>query len=410
MNKAMKTTKSNNNSKAPNVKSAKKTTVQPEKLSSQNNLLKIAQPNASQHQINQLWQKIAQQKQRNQDYIANMDGQLALYHQTIAPAKAQYLLPALVGLIERLIELFERKTIADSQRDVMVKWIGDLQEGVMDISPDAGMQLHIKIANTLQKVAKYKLSDAEANALDEQMQTVLSELVQEMSDSDIKPPADGWTFDNIAETLQQAAHAQFFEQLEGNLDDDRPDKSSSEPIADQDFNQWLNQLFRRTAKALHPDKQSDESLREHYQAMMAQLSHAKEVGDMVTIIELYKKYVGDDQFNNLTAFDAKRLITALTQHLHGLKAEFYQLQNSNQLTDYAVKRLQKCAKNPKQLDKWVVEIKDEANHLDQTRSELKNLTVLKQVLDEMWQEHEAHFLQVQLQQLMEEGAFGFFEE
>lgn len=406
----MKTTKTHKNTKASNVKSTKKPAIQQENASSQNSLLKIAQPNASQHQINQLWQKIAQQKQRNQDYIANMDGQLALYYQTIAPAKAQYLLPALVGLIERLIELFERKTIADWQREVMVKWIGDLQEGVMDISPDAGMQLHIKITNTLQKVAKYKLSDAEADALDEQMQTVLSKLVQEMSGSDIKPPEDGWTFDNIAETLQQAAHAQFFEQLEGNLDDDRPDKSSSEPTADQDFNQWLNQLFRRTAKALHPDKQSDESLREHYQGIMAQLSHAKEVSDIVTIIELYRKYIGDDQFNNLTALDEKRLITALTQHLHGLKAEYHQLQNSNQLTDYAVKRLQKCAKNPKQLDKWIAEIKDEANHLDQTRSELKNLTVLKQVLNEIWQEHEAHFLQVQLQQLMEEGAFGFFEE
>lgn len=410
MTKPMKTTKTHKNTKASNVKSTKKPAIQQENASSQNSLLKIAQPNATQHQINQLWQKIAQQKQRNQDYIANMDGQLALYYQTIAPAKVQYLLPALVGLIERLIELFERKTIADWQREVMVKWIGDLQEGVMDISPDAGMQLHIKIANTLQKVAKYKLSDAEADALDEQMQTVLSELVQGMSGSDIKPPEDGWTFDNIAETLQQAAHAQFFEQLEGNLDDDRPDKSSSEPTADQDFNQWLNQLFRRTAKALHPDKQSDESLREHYQGIMAQLSHAKEVSDIVTIIELYRKYIGDDQFNNLTQLDEKRLITALTQHLHGLKAEYHQLQNSNQLTDYAVKRLQKCAKNPKQLDKWIAEIKDEANHLDQTRSELKNLTVLKQILDEMWQEHEAHFLQIQLQQLMEDGAFGFFEE
>lgn len=367
-----------------------------------NSLLKSTDTNSQKHKINQLWEKILKQKQRNQDYISKMDSHLGLYHQAIAPTKVEYLLPSLVSLITRLIELFERKTISDWQRTFIIDWIGDLLEDVMDISPDIGMQLQLKASNATQKVIKYKLSDEESEEFEQHMQNTFKTLVEDMYGGPVPTPEEGWDFENITHILEGFSEAQFFEQNEGNIGEEKPIiNNHSTTDADSDFRKWFNQMFRRTAKALHPDKQSNDTVRERNQAIMAELSHAKATGDIVTIIQLYMTHVGDNQFNAFSELDEARLINALNQQLTKLKVEFIELKDETVLTDYAIKRLKKCAKNPKKLQEWIDEIKAQAVKLEETRAKLKSLKALKQEIEVMIQEQESYYLQVHFQKLFD---------
>lgn len=116
---------------------------------------------------------------------------------------------------------------------------------------------------------------------------------------DIPVPEQGWDFASFAEKM--AKHQADFAEKERN-DEFMHQSQSTQPHLQMtdDVERWLNQMYRRTAKVLHPDLQTDEQLKLEYQDKMAQLFHAKDVGDITTIFDLYLQYVGDEQFKNMS--------------------------------------------------------------------------------------------------------------
>jgi hypothetical protein len=85
----------------------------------------------------------------------------------------------------------------------------------------------------------------------------------------------------------------------------------------------FQRLFRATAAKLHPDREPDPALRDKKQQLMASLLKARKRGDIITIIDLYKTWVGDQ--NSLSQTDEKALHSALEQWVSTLEAEKHEI-------------------------------------------------------------------------------------
>ena len=137
---------------------------------------------------------------------------------------------------------------------------------------------------------------------------------------------------------------------------------------------------------------------------MARLSYAKEQQDIATIIELYMTHAGDNVLADMAELDEKHLVKALAQQLDALKYQYKARQQSSVLTDYALKRLQKASKDPKEQQKWLKEIQHEAKQCEITKSQLKSLSKLKGILETMWEQE--HAQELRMRAMMMEEMFG----
>lgn len=90
-------------------------------------------------------------------------------------------------------------------------------------------------------------------------------------------------------------------------------------------NQAFQQMFRATAGKLHPDREPDATIRLEKQKLMASLLKARKKGDVLTVMEMYEKYVGKHE--GFSKADQKAL-------LNSLKAMISELEESQEAIIY----------------------------------------------------------------------------
>ncbi|MBV1919706.1 MAG: hypothetical protein KUG73_03430 [Pseudomonadales bacterium] len=75
-----------------------------------------------------------------------------------------------------------------------------------------------------------------------------------------------------------------------------PSEHSLEPPKEKNIfsDKWLRTIFRRTANALHPDKERNAALRKEKEGLMAQLLTARDDKDVYSLINLYMQHVDSD--------------------------------------------------------------------------------------------------------------------
>lgn len=112
---------------------------------------------------------------------------------------------------------------------------------------------------------------------------------------------------------------------------------------------------------------------------MATLSQAKDNNDIVTLIELYHKYVGNESLND-DVFHEQPLIAYFHHYLKQLKYEYESYQEDGILTDMTIERIKKSQKNKNTLNAWIREIKHEAKHCQKTHTPFNTLNDLKSIL------------------------------
>lgn len=74
-------------------------------------------------------------------------------------------------------------------------------------------------------------------------------------------------------------------------------------------NQAFQKMFRATAGKLHPDREPDATIRLEKQKLMASLLKARKKGDVLTVMEMYEKYVGKHE--GFSKADQKALLNSL---------------------------------------------------------------------------------------------------
>jgi hypothetical protein len=162
-----------------------------------------------------------------------------------------------------------------------------------------------------------------------------------------------------------------------------PGESSDPELAGETVfsDHWFKDLFRRAARALHPDREPDEQLRAQKQEIMAKLLAARDAEDLATILSIYMDHVGDGELA-VSHASSRQLEQILRQQLLALEEDREDIISVSPL-HYRVHNAL-YGKSAAKLSRTLAEIKQdiqrEAHSTAALGVDLKNLTILKEVL------------------------------
>jgi hypothetical protein len=152
--------------------------------------------------------------------------------------------------------------------------------------------------------------------------------------------------------------------------------------------QWLTTLFRRTANALHPDKERNEDLRSEKQELMAQLLAAREQKDVFSLLNMYMQYVdGNDLF--VTDETMGKLCAQLNEQKHQLADEKQYILHQHPEVAELYKKLhcRSKKKRDKNIERHIQDIQQSTQQMLEFVVSLRNLEILKMHLADRYQEH-----------------------
>lgn len=142
----------------------------------------------------------------------------------------------------------------------------------------------------------------------------------------------------------------------------------------------FQRLFRQTAAALHPDRESDDALRIKKHELMSQLLQARKDSDLITVIRLHEKYATAD--TDLDSDDHKELEGLLENYLNQEKSRLFELCEQSPAHLYAYTQFydKKPATVTRRINAHVRKVKKQQKSLLDIMSGLKTLKQLKLIL------------------------------
>ena len=336
---------------------------------------KNAEKDPTQKKFDKLWKTI-EQKQQKLDQISHELSTLnQLYNDEIAPTEQKLIQPC-AELIGRLMEFFPRKTLGKNARFELNEWIIELLDLLFLVDPTEARKLGELHTETIAEFAgisvdemrqeedtlNYDEFEAEWYAHDEE-----EAFQDEGTDSGFQEDLFG--FDNDARST-----ADMF---------GKPTDAASTQQKNIFSDSWLKSLFRKTAKALHPDGEINEERRVEKQALMKQLLVARDNKDIFMMLSLYQHHVNQEAIAT-----NKETIQAIIPHLERkimelddeLEEQISSDPKSAALYDMFGGKKQKAVM--KIVKAQQRELQDLTQELSDTTQSLSNLKALKRALNE----------------------------
>lgn len=384
--------------------------------------IKLTVPTAQAHprknkqpvKLNKLWRQVQKQRQVNLALAESLDALIQDYHGKVLPAEKETLLPVQVRLTKRLIELFSRKSLSNWHRNEMADWIGSLLEDIGLQDQEQGNALATDYNRVVAEQAGMTVEEMETlqGAQEALQEEVLKDAFGDAFEAFMEESMDADGEGGLDDEALAAAFEEFQEDLFGFADRDDlfegehtaqagmkgeafdSFEEAASPEAEMD-GKWLRQLFRRTAAVLHPDKEQDPQRREQKQQAMAELLDARDKEDVISMVSLYAEHVADGEFS-VEATDMDKFSRLLEQQLEDLEEEYFGCIHQSPLHHFVYQNLYaKTAKSrTKKLKAFLAQIEQQVQGLEETIGYLRNLTRLKEVLGERY----------------EQRRFGYFEE
>ncbi len=392
-----------------------------------------------QKEFSKLWKRIAALKKSN----ATFEQKLHKLVEQVAPILKNYeanSVAVMHQLIEKKIHFLGMKSLGRYNRDALSEWIEDSFQVIQAMQPEASdlFKSQVKLYN--QTLARFY-------DLDEQPEDHHSAFSIEPDNDDDIPESLDELFEQLAQQFQaqQALDREEFldslnnqqqsllddadkiaafdelqrqelehemEQMKAQFNEMKVSLDDDEFAADDDFdfnfdNEHANfsqeppssqksdklrqlldganisKMFRRIARALHPDREQDPEQQLIKQTLMAQAIQARDDGDIITIFDMYATYVDNSELY----FDDAQLDSINTL----LKEQIKQLQHDKQKIIQATPRSYQCYemfyagsanKIALKVKLFEKDSKQEMADLKGLASALKNLKIMKQVIDE----------------------------
>jgi hypothetical protein len=376
------------------------TTITPKK----NNKKKSNTQTKQQMQFDKLWKRIEKQKKQNQTLRTELDALSLIYKEQILPLEIAAQTPVF-SLLEKLIDFYSRKSMTKWQRVELTEWISDSLETAFTLDAEKSEALkeqwlfqiadfHDIDGDEMKETLKAAEADAEAYFEG----TMNDEFGQQSKDSE--------STDSVNDNTKDSTHDMFGDAF----DDDQPDQEDNDPFsafreAFEEFKaemesrkapeplkmdeKWLKSIFRKTANALHPDKEQDADKREEKEILMTELLRARDDNDVLALISLYHAHVSEDALEiNEQSLDA--LCEQLKNQLDRLCHEKEDLISGVENPVHGIIYDNLYGKSKKQQALTIKNYKDELalekEALMDMVSTLKNLKVLKTHLEKRYDE------------------------
>ncbi len=373
-----------------------------------------ARPRAGRSRFQHLWEHAARKKQANEMLEAGLEDLLDRIEREIRPAE-QKMGGALLEMMDRLLMFSTRKSLSQWQRVELDSWI---HETLMELQA-LGLvdrELHNRMAEMHARDLGLTLDDDSELSSSEQLEKYLANVISQhgignddehrfdddFTEADKAHHEPGHIEDLFAELFDfgneegktgsasssagekgsaRAGFEEFFEQFDtaGELDGSKDVRLNSTAF---------KTLFRRTARALHPDKERDADKRAEKQGLMAALLEARRNNDLITIMEMYNRYAAVRE--DLEAADCTELEGVLELYLKQQESREYEIINRSPLHAEAYDRF--YAKTSKIIDRRLAQhlakIEDRKAGLELFAEKVKTLKVLKPVLEERYDLHD----------------------
>lgn len=185
--------------------------------------------------------------------------------------------------------------------------------------------------------------------------------------------------DDLAELLRKL-NAEFGEDHQFEPPTEEP---AAKPVDDVVF----KRLFRQTAAALHPDKESDEGKRQEKHELMSQLLKARKEYDLITILRLHEEHAKAE--SGLDADDEQALEQILVEYLNQQQRRLNEIVQQSPMHHMAFTEFyhKTPATVTRRIKTHLAKIEQKRQGLLAFMTHVKTLKTLKQVLSDRYDAH-----------------------
>ncbi len=347
----------------------------------------------------QLWAEASSLAKENLELEAELDALVRRVDTEIVQVERQ-LGEAIQQVVHRQLDFAQRKSLLKWQRAELDQWIDEnLQElsamGLIDdalhnklaalqaakmgvdIDPDSDLSAAEQLEKHLEEDAATYRKQFEDEDID--LDDTLDDMYGDEDESYLDE--DDLEDDNLAELLRRL-NAEFGDQ---NQFERRAEQPAKKPIDDAVF----KRLFRQTAAALHPDKESDEGRRQEKHELMSQLLKARKEYDLITILRLHEEHATAE--SGLKAEDEQALEQILVEYLNQQQRRTDEIIWQSPMHHMAFTEFyhKKSATVTRRIKTHLAKVEKKRQGLLAFMTDVKTLKTLKQVLAERYEEQMA---------------------
>lgn len=274
----------------------------------------------SEEKFNDAWQRIMRQQNKNDRLRADAQ---AFAHdiQSGIQDKEKAYMEAIYFSSQHLLSFFRRTSLAQWERAELLEWAVEY----LNAMTNNPFSQHLDIFALQQQVEEaYAFAYPESQSLHDPSDDDSAFDDEEHDDSDDEEPSVEDMYEEhesfFDDFFRQQQHAQQQRVQDENLALKHLIRSSS-----------INQLFRKLASILHPDKERDEAARAEKNRLMGELIQARDSNDIPKLFSFYAEYVGDSPLQELGG-DLDGATVLLEQHLRYLLDQKEDILDENPLT------------------------------------------------------------------------------
>ncbi len=354
-----------------------------------------------QARFDKLWQRIEKQKKQNLKLRTELDALCIVYKEQILPLEIAAKMPVL-SLLEKLIDFYSRKSMTKWQRIELTEWINESIEGAYRIDQQKADQLKEQFFTQVAAFHGISKEDMEKTIAEAEAQA--DSLFENVSSDDTNnAEGSGEKSSNREFTEDMFGDASCGENDEGIPDEDdlfkafkdafeefRAGMETQQAPEPMKFDEkWLKSVFRKTANALHPDKEQDATKREEKERLMAELLSARDDNDVLALITLYYAHVSEDTLEiNEQSLD--KLCDQLQNQLDRLLYEKRDIISGAENPVHEMVYANLHGKTKKQQEKtikdYIRDLQGEKETFTEMIQSLKNLKTLKSHLEVRYDE------------------------
>lgn len=345
-----------------------------------------------QARFDRLSEQLARKRRQHDRFIKDID-ELAEISQRLNTEHDRKQLPTLIALAKKLTTFSGRKSLSNWHRDELLDWLRELiLTRIAPLEPKTAEQLQVKYEETMAALAGMTHEEAmeavraqQEEAERQAQQPHEAETAREEEpDDELEEDSfqgDLFGFDDIPPQPEP-------EQTEAQTDQNNPFADAWPPeetgpnITDSD---WLKGLFRRAAQALHPDREADPKQRHHKQQQMKALLRARKHNDVMSMLSIYSEAIGEHDIR-VADGELQTICELLEQQIEQLELEQMEHVESHPERSFAHAVLYHSSKKRRAqlLKEWRSQLDVEAAQNSRLVGELRNLTILKEVLGERY--------------------------
>ena len=359
-----------------------------------------------QKRFDKIWREVKNKQLANAALKTELADLHKIYQERILPVE-QLTAEPYSQLTQRLIEFFSRKSLTQWQRRELSQWIFECIEYIQPLHSERSRELMASYQQVLADFLELDVEDIEAEM--SQQSDPLDGMFDDFEDIQ-KAFHDAMNNDNPESGFQDDlfgsgegdGNDDIHKNAEGFFTGEDPFEHSSQLPKEKNIfsDKWLRTLFRRTANALHPDKERNAELRKEKEGLMTQLLAARDDKDVYSLLSLYMQHVDSDDL--LIGEDTMgKLCEQLKEQKNQLTEERVQILYENPM--YAALYENLHSKNSKKLERNIEQhiqrVEESTHEFSQFVTSLRNLKVLKEHLSDRYDEHQFAAL--------EDDPFGF---